>query len=89
MKWLKAKDFCINRRPKNLWLKRRKEEEADAKRKEDAEQMKINNPMKDNLFPFSGPYKSTFPFEGVYSDNTGPGIKMDPEHSVHSTTMVP
>ena len=90
MKWLKAKTFVLQRRPKNLWLKRKKQEEDDEyyqKRKEEFSQPKIKNPMKDNLFPFSGPYKSTFPFQDVYSETPGTGIKMDPEKSIDITRV--
>jgi len=68
MKWLKAK--C-------LWLK--KKDEINKRKKQD----NIINPMKDNLFPYSYPYTSMYPFENVYQQtSTGNGISMNPEKNV-------
>jgi hypothetical protein len=79
--WLKAK---------KLWLKRKKDCDYYQKKKDESSQPKLKNPMKDVLFPYSLPYKSTFPFEGVYQQtSTGNGISMDPQKVCFVDTQVP
>jgi len=77
MKWLKAK---------KLWLKAKCPEDCPLGRKKENVILK---PLKD-LFPYSYPYESMYPFEKVYSPNDdSSGLKMDPEKYGDSTRVVP